>query len=692
MLPKSLPRKKLLTFGSFVLVLLLALLTSLYQQKRSLEQKMLLEEENQQETTDIPEPEINEINTVPLPQISFASYNTPSAPVLPDSVNVYTFRTDYTPLISALQSNLGLSESKTEGNSIALYNLEENQNRGYLIFNTGTGRYEYSSYGTYQLPAVSGSVTGNVSAFLLDLGLIDETVDCNITYQRTDIPDTTFVECHRDWNKTGLPIINFAGLLNIPDIQSVTDLQVGMVDENTPDNPNIVSVSTGQDGKERPNDYNTATVAVDSQGNLISINSNLKMIESSNQYASADLVTPEEAVARFQSADSLLSLIVPVDNNLAWETVFPGNAAYDLNAQVSDILLTYIENPFGGQSLTPLYLARGTATTAEGYEVKFLQAIPALRNQLGMESAEGQVAGLLAAVSPYPTQYYDESLKLGTFNPDQGTVQQQAITYPRSASPCVPAEDQLSPIISLGEFGMLGQWTINAPSPGDQYGSGTTGKGYQQSGQWFLIPANPQVLPEINQVVTAFDSLGVVGRGNEGGTRELDELQNEWRKYNFCPLRVSGGSPTLIGYGGTYQVRVGREIVYLSPNPDNSIYYEYLPVKFSRPSQGWNVDKSDLSKFAQTITKQLDLTSPEQDKLEFELNAAASKVNHQKLFVGLIPQSEVDGSIPLTVTPEVPVLRYHFYIGQANVSVLAPALEPLVRSPRMILELGAVTP
>ena len=691
MLPKSLPRKKLLIFGILVLVFLLIILFVQVKKKQSLQQQMLVEEEtrqlNENQPQTLPAPELQ---TVSSPAISFASYNTPSAPVLPDSVNVYTFRTDYTPLISALQSNLGLSESKTEGNSIALYNLEENQNRGYLIFNTGSGRYEYSSYGTYQLPAVSGSVTGNVSAFLLDLGLIDETVDCNITYQRTDIPDTTFVECHRDWNKTGLPIINFAGLLNIPDIQSVTDLQVGMVDENTPDNPDIVNVSTGQDGKERPNDYNTATVAVDSQGNLISINSNLKMIESSNQYASADLVTPEEAIARFQSADSLLSLIVPVDNNLAWETVFPGNAAYDLNAQVSDILLTYIENPFGGQSLTPLYLARCTATTAEGYEVKFLQAIPALRNQLGMESAEGQVAGLLAAASPYPTQYYDESLKLGTFNPDQGTVQQQAITYPRSASPCVPAEDQLSPIISLGEFGMLGQWTINAPSPGDKYGSGTTGKGYQQSGQWFLIPANPQVLPEINQVVTAFDSLGVVGRGAEGGTRELDELQAEWRKYNFCPLRVSGGSPTLIGYGGTYQVRVGREIVYLSPNPDNSIYYEYLPVKFSRPSQGWNVDKSDLSKFARTITKQLDLTSPEQDKLEFELNAAASKVNHQKLFVGLIPQSEVDGRIPLAVTPDVPVIRYHFYIGQANGPVLAPAIRPLVRSPQMILELGAV--
>ena len=416
MLPKSLPRKKLLIFGILVLVFLLIILFVQVKKKQSLQQQMLVEEEtrqlNENQPQTLPAPELQ---TVSSPAISFASYNTPSAPVLPDSVNVYTFRTDYTPLISALQSNLGLSESKTEGNSIALYNLEENQNRGYLIFNTGTGRYEYSSYGTYQLPAVSGSVTGNVSAFLLDLGLIDETVDCNITYQRTDIPDTTFVECHRDWNKTGLPIINFAGLLNIPDIQSVTDLQVGMVDENTPDNPDIVNVSTGQDGKERPNDYNTATVAVDSRGNLISINSNLKMIESSNQYASADLVTPEEAIARFQSADSLLSLIVPVDNNLAWETVFPGNAAYDLNAQVSDILLTYIENPFGGQSLTPLYLARGTATTAEGYEVKFLQAIPALRNQLGMESAEGQVAGLLAAVSPYPTPHLHQSITITTF-------------------------------------------------------------------------------------------------------------------------------------------------------------------------------------------------------------------------------------------------------------------------------------
>ena len=641
----------------------------------------------QDKTTVLPAPELQTIN---VPAMTFDSYKTPEVSLaIPAKVKAYTFRSDYSlPFVSMGGQKLGMTESKSEGNSVILYNMDDEEKRGYLTFNTQTGNYEYSSYGTYQLPG-SGSPTQKVRAFLLDLGLIDQTVDCSITYQRTDIQNVNFVECHRNWENTGLPILNFAGLLNIPELQSLKNLKVGMVDDNTPGNPVFVNVSTGQDGKERPSDFNTVTVAVDNQGYLVRITSNLKMIESTLEFADKDMLTPDEAVERLKQSNSLLTLIEPTDENISWETVFPDNTAYDLNAEVKDFILTYIENPFGGKSLTPMYLTQGTAKTTDGYNVKFLQAIPALENQ---QTVSGVVAGLMAQA--FPTD--DPTLKLKTFTPEQRT-QTQTQTFQQNASPCVPAENQLSPIVSLGEFGMVGQWTIAAPSPGDKYGSGPTGKGFQQSGAWFLIPPPGQALPEINAVIAAFQSMNLPNtpRSVTDQLRDLSDLQNEWNKFNFCPLRVTGGSPTLIGYSesdSTFTVKVGRSVVYVKPDADNSIYYEYQPVKFSKPSSGWTVDKSDLTSFAGKIGKQLDLTSAEISKLAFELKTASSRVDSGHLFIGPVPQTEVDSKIPLSVTPEVPVTRYHFYVAPSEGSVPPASLTPLVRTPEMILELGAATP
>ena len=632
------------------------------------------------QTTVLPAPELATVN---VPAISFASFKTPESSVeVPSKVKAYTFRNDYSlPFVSMVGQKLGLTESKSEGNSVILYNLDEQSDkRGYLTFNTVFGNYEYASYGTFPLPG-QGTVNQKVRSYLLELGLIDETVDCDISYQRKDIANVNFVECHRNWEKTGLPIINFGGLLNIPDITTVKDLKVGMVDDLATDNPNIINVSTGQNGKERPSDFNTVTVAVDSQGNLLRITSNLKMIESTIEFTENDMLTPQEAINRFRDSNSLLTLIVPTDENAAWETVFPDNTAYDLNAEVKDFILTYIENPFGGKSLTPMYLTQGTAKTTDGYNVKFLQAIPALITQ---QSLSGEVAGLMALVIPTD----DPSLKLKTFNPEQRTQ-----TVQQTASPCVPAENQLSPIVSLGELGMLGQWNINAPSPehkSDQFGQFA----WFRSGRWYLIPPPGQSLPEINQIMAAFQSLNLPERGGYN-PRELDALQNEWNKFNFCPLRVSGGSPTLLGYGKpdtVYSIKVGRSIVYLNTNNDNSIYYEYQPVSFLRPSTGWIVDKDNLDNLAGKIAKQLNLTSQESSKLAFELNLAASKVVSKKLFVGPVPQTEVDSKIPLSVTPQVPVIRYHFYVSDSVGRVTAPTIKPLVRTAEMILELGAAIP
>src|SRR3989344_3048767 len=604
MLPKDLPRKKLLIFGSVVLGLLLILLLSLVKQKQSLQEKMVVDSEINQPVSQIPAPEFQ---TVSSPKITFKTFETNNASVaLPPNVKIHSFANDYSkPSIEALALKLGLTDTKSEGNTTIYYNLNEDDNRGYLRFDSLMGNYQYLSYGNYKLAVSSSSVAQNVRAFLLESNLIDETVDCGITYERTDVEKTTFVECHRDWNKTGLPIVNFAGLLNVPDIKSIKDLEVGMVTDEGETDPAVINVSTGQNGMERPNDFNTVTVAVDDQGYLAGITSNLKTIGSSTDYSLSDLITPENAVAKFRENKTQLSLIVPSDNNIPWITVFPDNTAYDLTASVNDIILVYIKNPFGGHSLTPMYLTRGKGVTSQGYNVEFLQAIPALNNQQQAFYEDGyaseDVAGLMAQVGPTD----DPTLKLKTFQPEQQTV-----TGQMSGESCVPAESQLSPIVSLGVYGQIGQFTIGAD-------------GNRRQNNWFLIPSDKTALPEINSVIATFDTLGQTGSSAE--IRDMDMLQKEWDKYKLCPLRVTGSSPTLFGYGKkgqVYEVKVGRSIVYLNTNSDNTIYYEYLPVKFNKPIFGWTVNKASLNQFAQDIGNQLELTALEKSKLAFELNLA----------------------------------------------------------------------
>ena len=131
-------------------------------------------------------------------------------------------------------------------------------------------------------------------AFLTMMGLSVDGINCDITYKRTDVAGATFVECHRAWSTH--PILNLAGLVNVPENKPLTALAVGMVDEGSKPNPAIVETSTGQDGFERPTDYNSATIVLDQNGEVLMVNSNLRVVEATQALTPAsDFVTPEVA-------------------------------------------------------------------------------------------------------------------------------------------------------------------------------------------------------------------------------------------------------------------------------------------------------------------------------------------------------------------------------------------------------------
>jgi len=228
-----------------------------------------------------------------------------------------------------------------------------------------------------------------------------------------------------------------------------------------------------------------------------------------------------------------------------------------------------------------------------------------------------------------------------------------------------------------------------------------------------LIPASISPLPNIDSVIAAFDTYSLEGKKAE--VREMKKLNQEWQQFNFCPLRLTGSSPTLFVYGRKrqeYKISIDQAITYSYPEAVNnswttkvsydgleigstkvhSIYYEYKPLKFDKPATGWRVSKKGLAAFANKVGSRLGLTSAETERLAFELNLAAYKVESEELFVGPIPQTEVDEKVALEVSPQVPVVRYHFYVDQASGKVTAPSLTPITRSASMVVEVGAFSP
>jgi len=192
-------------------------------------------------------------------------------------------------------------------------------------------------------------------------------------------------------------------------------------------------------------------------------------------------------------------------------------------------------------------------------------------------------------------------------------------------------------------------------------------------------------------------------------------LQVKAGSYENCPIRITGGSPTQFWYsnpGNTYQLTIDRQLVYSEPSLDQNtfltiengqllsvdgnkrdyLYYEYEPIEFNKPDTGWVIKKSDLEKFSLKITKELKLKEIEQERLLFELNHASYDIDSPYLFIGIIPQDEIDQKLPLEVKPAIEnIQRIHFYVAPLNrsVRIIEPNLNPVHRTETMILEIGA---
>jgi len=222
----------------------------------------------------------------------------------------------------------------------------------------------------------------------------------------------------------------------------------------------------------------------------------------------------------------------------------------------------------------------------------------------------------------------------------------------------------------------------------------------------------------------------------------------DWNKNPNCPKRLTGSTPTLFVYAPEktqLTIKPDANITYSNPplannvtnfsslswqiaaSPDGALspitypdkvedprskhrdnleprtysylYYEYEPVSFTKPKNGWIIKKSNLKSFARNvISPQLKLTALEENRLVFELNHASFDLSSNYLFIGLIDQKEIDKKLPLEINPKPnTLLRYHFYVSPVSSSCSSaihclplPKLSPILRSDFMIIELGAI--
>lgn len=395
--PSSSKRKKIIALGLVLGVIVLLIGAFFYFSKKT----------STLTTTVLPLP--TKTPTSPQsPKIVFASYSTPSVvDPTPSSVDVRAIRSNYTKTeVQSFANYFGLNNPTQDGTVYSFTNTANPDSRAVLLFDGATGMFTYTSFG--KKISYTGTPSQQAVKALTAMGIYDSTISCDITYKQSNIPSFTYVECHRDWEKLGAPLISLPGMLNYPEKTLVTSLKPGYVPAASPNNSTIINVSTGQNGKARPNDFNTITFGITKNGSIASIDSTMRVLNSAipnKTIAGKDFKSKDEVIQELTGKPAEFAFAVPAGSGVAeWGKVFPGNSGKGKIASIDELSLVYLEKlPGTPQSqYDPYYLVKGTALLSSGYSVRYTQAIPATR-------------GVLARVSS------EDTLQLDTFTPTVST-------------------------------------------------------------------------------------------------------------------------------------------------------------------------------------------------------------------------------------------------------------------------------
>jgi len=443
-------KKLLLITTLFFLLLILLLISSLYVPKKTMPYPIKPSPNPEKQDTTLNNNV--KLKTQNAPKVFFESYTNRSSFVnTSGNLKTYSLKTNFTSEeILSFAKKFGVETIRPSNDSnIIIYNLSDKNKKGIMSFDKQTGSFSYYSYGElYPVSYVQNqSAATEVKLFLKEIGL-DETIVCTNTYQRKDTyPDTIFLECHRDWSKIGLPIVNLGGVLNIKEQRKISDLGVGKLDDFTPRDDSVFNVSNidingnvrtenNANGKARPNDFNTITIGIAKDGRILSVVSNLRWIDKETTINFNDLISQKDALSLFENHKEEYSLTIPAGAGLVdFNKVYAGNIASAKNAVINDISLVFLEKMMDApqDKYEPYFLIRGTAFLNSGYTVKFVQVVSALKSKLSLNPITQNVAG----AKTYIAKSQSDKLQLGTFTP----VPSQFIRNPTSTpNPTVEPE------------------------------------------------------------------------------------------------------------------------------------------------------------------------------------------------------------------------------------------------------------
>jgi hypothetical protein len=698
---------------------------------------------------------VTRLTTTTAPTVQFSNWQfniaTPSTAV--STASTYGFKTNYSvPEVTRIAEALSTSEFvKSDQNQVLAYTVDfGGQTVNALFFNTTTGAYSYINSKGLALNTPTGTASANIDStvynFLQSKNLVDPTVKVTAHYMRKDKPNTLFVELHRDWQAAGLPILNFIGTINLTETEHLNALTLTTPLSTVAANSDIYATSDRRDGRERPDDFNTMTVAIDTTTNsIIGIRSNIRQFTATPK--STSLISFETAHERLKNNQYAYIFTSPTGSgNPAWDKVYPKNIAPSSQVTVTEERYVYLESmPDQLQTeLKPYVLVKGTAKLKSGYNVKFVAAVPADVNTtvqnnkvLGISTVLAQNTGgnggdqqntLTVVPSPYVTPSVSPTLA------------------PSTAGPCLPDVGMLDPRFTLTFDGQ--PVTLGFTSKRWSFHGGQWVEDPEPDPRWYWIPGtgfdalNPtQKIDKLKQdydiVMSHLHDFDRAATEKSGGTGLYSYSpktgQNEYRPWDLilkdltyrgdhglstnCPINFSGLSPDIFVYapeGTVVDIQPNAPVTYSDPSlVDNvwhvtvgannsltvndvqrdSIYYEHNVKTFSRPQNGWIVEKSKLKSFTQNVAQKLQLNAAETARLYIEVYNASSDYDSNKVFVGLIDQKVIDKNIPLTIVPAPEsVRRFHFYVGNVeDTAVPAPKLSPVVRKSFMLVELGAVS-
>lgn len=656
------------------------------------------------------------------------------------SANVYSVRTSFNEayvrdLFKKLTGAVNIKKAGDTYISTFTETGETGQDLTRFSFNAKTGVFSYSSTQGVALPGTTDART-KVNQFLSSL-IFDPTLTITDTYKKkSESPDVTYYAIHRDWKLTGLPVLNFVGLLNFPDNTALSSLSFSSRVSRVSD-PDIYSTSDSTDSLSRLNEFNTMTIGVldlgDGDLRVVSIDSNLKILEST-QLKTTSLITYQEALAKLRAGQYELFNIEPATPGTTdWDRIFPGNRASSDQAVLTDSVLAYLETPLTTQrDYKPYYVFRGNVKLDSGYNARFIVAVPAAISPFGsilnliIGKADAQEPVQFVPVTPSSQstgespQGTGESQKQTTFETEEETTTPQPTQPPTH---CVPSREDLINLKTFGslEFGQYPRAPFRANGFPYWWAVNPAG-GFTAENVRYALGEYEKFIKEADDALQALgpeneeERQGTkIGRhrrfkrthlrnSKETARRDRKVLEDVAKGGQFCPVRIAGESPTLFvtaPAGTTLTLLMPVNTVYTSPatldkwtlsfatNDVKSLYYEYSDVKFERPAMGWNINRSGLKDFAKFISKELGLYPSEQEKLIAELEHGAYDISGDKLFVGLIPEDEVDGKLPLVVTPAAQsILRFNFYVGRSK-NAQTPKLSAITRYPLQIIEIGA---